>query len=180
MDIMTLIDVSGAFLLCESELMRVLGVRDVEQIKQTTKQEVIDVFMRYIHPSSPTRRKLSIHMDSQIKPTEDPVARAKTLMETLAGKSVVVPEEDWKQLLASQPSVEAVQTFARECIKASEVSEEDKTSLDALVSALAEPPRETTARVRESNVLIEDIIGWKASLQCSAAARPIEALEVKA
>jgi hypothetical protein len=73
-------------------------------------------FMRYIHPSSPTRRKLSIHMDSQIKPTEDPVARAKVLMETLAGKSVVVPEEEWQQLMASQPSVEAVQTFASECI----------------------------------------------------------------
>lgn len=136
--------------------------------------------MRYIHPSSPTRRKLSIHMDSQIKPTEDPVARAKALMESLAGKSVPVPEEEWQQLLTLQPSVEAVQAFARECIKASEVKEEEKTSLDALVSALAEPPRETTARVRESNLFIEDVVAWKASLQCSAAARPIEALEVKA
>lgn len=179
MGITTLIDVSRFFRL-EIELTCFAGVRDVEQIKQTTKQEIIDVFMRYIHPSSPTRRKLSIHMDSQVKPTEDPATRATALMESLVAKNVVVPEEPLKQLTASQPSVDAVQAFARECIKASEIKEEERTSLDVLVDALAEPPKETTARIRDSNVFIEDIVGWKASLQCSAAARPVEALEVEA
>jgi insulysin len=151
----------------------------VEQIKQTTKQEIINVFMRYIHPSSTTRRKLSIHMDSQVKPAEDPTTRAKKLMEALVGKDVVVPEDELKALLATNPDVPAVQAFARECITKSSVNE-DLPALDALVSALAEPSKETTATVRESNVFVEDIVGWKASLQASAAARPVEALVVKA
>jgi insulysin len=151
----------------------------VEQIKQTTKQEIINVFMRYIHPSSTTRRKLSIHMDSQVKPAEDLTARAKKLMEALVGKDVVVPEDELKALLATNPDVPAVQAFARECITKSSVNE-DLPALDALVSALAEPSKETTATVRESNVFVEDIVGWKASLQASAAARPVEALVVKA
>lgn len=41
------------------------GFRDAEQIKQINKQEIIDLFMKYIHPSSTTRSKLSLHMDSQ-------------------------------------------------------------------------------------------------------------------
>lgn len=152
----------------------------MEQIKQTTKQEVIDVFMRYIHPSSTTRRKLSIHMDSQVKPADDLMTRATKLMETLVAKDVVVNEEELKALLATKPEVSAVQAFAKECIAKSSTKEEDRPSLDALVDALAEPSKETTARVRESNVFVEDIVAWKASLQASAAARPVEALVVKA
>ncbi|KAI5449830.1 metalloprotease [Naganishia albida] len=40
-------------------------LRDIEQVKQISGQEVIDLFIKLIHPASVTRSKMSIHMDSQ-------------------------------------------------------------------------------------------------------------------
>ncbi|KAK1236433.1 metalloprotease [Marasmius sp. AFHP31] len=41
---------------------------DAEAIQGVTKEEVYDCFMKYVHPSSPTRAKLSVHMLSQKVP----------------------------------------------------------------------------------------------------------------
>jgi len=41
---------------------------DVAHLKPLTKEEMIDFFNHYIHPTSPTRAKLSIHMIAQASP----------------------------------------------------------------------------------------------------------------
>lgn len=41
---------------------------DVAHLKPVTKEEMIDFFNHYIHPTSPTRAKLSIHMIAQASP----------------------------------------------------------------------------------------------------------------
>jgi hypothetical protein len=51
-----------------------LGFRDAEEIKQISKEEVIELLTSYIHPSSAMRSKLSIRMESQVPvqaPKED-------------------------------------------------------------------------------------------------------------
>ncbi|KAJ9094236.1 hypothetical protein QFC21_006062 [Naganishia friedmannii] len=164
-------------------------VRDVEQIKSTTKQEIIDLFMTHIHPSSTTRAKLSIHMDSQAPPPADataafdPTTAATSLVEALAAKSVTLPEDKLTLLLESEPAPgpEEIRAFAREYLSAAtELPEEDRTSLEELIAAVGEadvdPKKVQEARVRSSNVVIEDIIAFKAGLLCSAAARPLEKL----
>ena len=165
-------------------------MRDVEQIKNTTKQEIIDLFMTHIHPSSPTRAKLSIHMDSQAPPPADatiafdPTTAATSLVEALAAKSVTLPEDKLTLLLESDPAPgpEEIRAFAREYVNAAttELSEADRTALEELIAAVGEadvdPKKVQEARVRSSNVVIEDIIAFKAGLLCSAAARPLEKL----
>jgi insulysin len=120
----------------------------VEQIKQTTKQEIIDLFMKHIHPSSATRSKLSIHMDSQAPPpakeSEDEVNKEATESKNDVEESVAEPSG------AAESSVEDV-----------------KASQDV-----------GAAKIRDSNVVIEDIIEWKAGLVCSPAARPLAKLIV--
>lgn len=41
---------------------------DVAHLNPLTKEEMIDFFNRYIHPTSPTRAKLSVHMIAQVSP----------------------------------------------------------------------------------------------------------------
>lgn len=152
-----------------------VGFRDVEQIKQTTKQEIIDIFMKHVHYSSKTRSKLSIHMDSQVPSTsKGPVQE---LMDALAAKHVPVSEDGVKEL-GDHPSTADVQAFARDClVAASEIPEKDRAELETAVAAFKAPE---AVALRETNVYIEDIVGWKASLKCSAAARPVERLVARA
>ena len=42
--------------------------RDVEYIKSLTKEKMIEFYNHYIHPTSPTRAKLSVHMIAQSSP----------------------------------------------------------------------------------------------------------------
>lgn len=121
----------------------------MEQIKQTTKQEIIDLFMKHIHPSSPTRSKLSIHMDSQAPP---PVA---------------------KEVAAE------VEKDATGAEKKAEASSSDTHAIaDSSISDAEAKQDAGEAKIRDSNVVIEDIIEWKAGLVCSPAARPVEKLIV--
>ncbi|KAL0571049.1 metalloprotease [Marasmius crinis-equi] len=43
---------------------------DAQAIQSVTKAEVVDCFMKYVHPSSPARAKLSVHMLSQKTPAK--------------------------------------------------------------------------------------------------------------
>lgn len=120
----------------------------MEQIKQTTKQEVIDLFMKHIHPSSPTRSKLSIHMDSQAPPA--------------ASKEVEKEGET-----EGEGEKDAPQEIATDDLAPAETVNEPRAEQNV-----------GQAKIRDSNIVIEDIIEWKAGLVCSPAARPLEKLIV--
>lgn len=126
-----------------------LGLRDIEQIKLISKQEIVDLFMRFIHPTSSTRSKMPIHMDSQ---ASLPASRG---CETTAGKNT-------RQV---QQSDEAV---------ASEISAPVGSS-DNDVKTIQD---DVEAKTRNRNVFIEDIVGWKAGLVCGPATQPVEKLIV--
>lgn len=125
-----------------------IGFRDVEEIKKTTKQGVIDLFMKHIHPSSPTRSKLSIHMDSQAAP----------------GMSREAEKEGEKE---GEGEEDTTQNVATDDLASAENVKEPKAELNV-----------AEAKIRDSNIVIEDIIEWKAGLVCSPAARPLEKLLV--
>lgn len=43
---------------------------DAAQIKQLTKPQMVEFFSHYIHPSSPARAKIAVHLNAQAKGEE--------------------------------------------------------------------------------------------------------------
>lgn len=53
--------------------------KDVAELRTVEKQSLVEFFDRYIHPSSPEYRKLSIHLQSQKKPPSQPTQPTHTV-----------------------------------------------------------------------------------------------------
>ena len=68
---------------------------------EISKQEILAHFMKHVHPSSPTRSKLSIHLRSQ-KPRAGHISRqAADAFETAARDAgLPVDEVEWRELYA--------------------------------------------------------------------------------
>lgn len=151
--------------------------KDAVELEKATKEEVVEIFMRHIHPSSETRRKLSIHLCSQVQgPKFDP-ASAMPIIQKLGEKGVPIPQEQVVQLMASNPGLEQVQGFAKQVLSQVPLSEADKTEILGMVAALG-VAEEKEVPIRAGNVFINDIVEWKAGLNLGAAARPRRELKV--
>lgn len=139
---------------------------------QTSKQEILDLFMAHIHPSSPLRKKLSVHLDSQYQGVKFDPQRAMPMIQAFLAKEIPVSQQKFFALMATQPGVSDVQAFARECLaEALALPQPDRTELQAMVDDLGGMVTvlgdELTAKVRETNVTITDIAAFKAGLDMS-------------
>lgn len=97
-------------------------------------------------------------------------------------KQVPVSQEDLGALLATAPGLSEIQKFARECLaQATHLSEEDKVALDKQVADLDTAKvavGEREAKLREENVIIDDIVHFKAGLRPSRAPVPVRKFAV--
>ncbi|PWZ00255.1 hypothetical protein BCV70DRAFT_206508 [Testicularia cyperi] len=91
---------------------------DVEAIDSVTKQQILDLFNRYIHPASTQRSKLSVHLCSTATPgARFSSAAVDALQAALASQpGVDVPAAAYDELRASNPSVEAVKDMASDAM----------------------------------------------------------------
>lgn len=93
-----------------SVLTAVLGWDDADLLDNITKDEVLALFMRSVHPASPTRAKLSVHLTSQkCSQGEDKVPDCVTVIEDpkvfkdgLAVASTPGPCIEWGDLTHSR------------------------------------------------------------------------------
>lgn len=100
--------------------------KDIEALRSISKEEVLSLFMKYIHPSSPTRAKLSVHIQSQVKQRLFTARAAEELKKRLeatlgvagAGTVPMPPAEAWEMLLKGQTSVDAVKEFVKDALAA--------------------------------------------------------------
>lgn len=89
-------------------------------------------------------------------------------------------------LMAAKPSLEAVQKFSRDAVTATEgLSEDVKKELETVISGLkgsdaSVAENDAKAKLRENNIVVEDIYAFKAGLIPSKAAMPLEPLTVAA
>jgi insulysin len=159
-----------------------IGFRDAEYTKSIPKQDIIDLFMSRIHYNSPIRKKLSIHMRSTYQGVKFDPARATPIIQAFTAKQVPVSQEDMGALLATLPGLPEIQKFARDCLaQATHLSEEDKVALDKQVADLdtaKAAPGEKEAKLREGNVVIDDIVQFKAGLRPSRAPVPVRKFSV--
>ena len=158
------------------------GFRDAEYTKNISKQDITDLFMSRIHYNSPIRKKLSIHMRSTYQGVKFDPARATPIIQAFMAKQVPVSQEDLGALLATAPGLSEIQKFARECLaQATHLSEEDKIALDKQVADLDTAKvavGEREAKLREENVIIDDIVHFKAGLRPSRAPVPVRKFAV--
>ncbi len=160
------------------------GDKDAEVLKAVTKDSVIHLFNKYIHPSSSTRSKISIHLQSQYTGVKFDANQAMPLVQSFITKGVPVSQESLQQLMATSPSLEVVQGFARQALEAAEgLSETDRKELEGGVAALGNAQvangDEQAVVLRDGNVIITDIESLKASLRPSKAAQPVIPLKVE-
>lgn len=90
---------------------------DVEAINKTTKAEVVELFLKYIHPSSATRSKLSVHLNSTASPSLRFSAKAVDALEqAVNAQGLPVPKEAFDALRTQQPAIETVKDMASEAM----------------------------------------------------------------
>ncbi|KAG8937301.1 Insulinase (Peptidase M16) [Tulasnella sp. 418] len=175
---------------------------DAELLKGITKQDVVDLFMTKMHPSSKTRSKLSIHMRSQAKgrstsPSSAPspnlrftVAASHSLLAILKDHGIVVDEPQYHDLSAAEPPLGAVKSFWEghfNMLNAKPRSDKEWLSKENGEAILKEIDRiaatnsdesttggETEGKLGDDVVFIRDIAPFKAGLRIGKAATPVE------
>lgn len=109
-------------------------------------------------------------------------ARATPIIQAFMAKQVPVSQEDLGALLATSPGLPEIQKFARDClVQATHLSEEEKTTLDKQIADLDTAKvavGEREAKLRKENVVIDDIVHFKAGLRPSRAPVPLRKFSV--
>ncbi len=157
------------------------GDKDAAVLAKVSKQDIIDFFMRYVHPSSSTRRKLSIHLTSSYKGAKLDQNKAQALVMAFKMKNVTTSDSEMMALMGSSPSLQDIQAYGKKCLAATkDLSEMDRAALEKQVQDLGESAGESEdVKVRSSNVVVKDIVRWKAELIPSKAATPLMDFEVE-
>lgn len=154
------------------------GSKEAAILKQTSKAEVTELFMKYIHPSSTSRKKLSVHLDSQYQGVKFDPQRAMPMIQAFLMKDIPVSQQKFFALMATQPGLPEIQGFARECLtEATTLSQTDRVDLEAMVTALggmvSAEGEDGAAKVRDTNKVITDIRVFKFSLELSSLPRTL-------
>ncbi|CAE6451275.1 unnamed protein product [Rhizoctonia solani] len=147
---------------------------DAKHIRLLTKQDIELFFDTYVHHESATRRKLSVHLVSQKQtPAKFSVAASEVLLEVLKQENVPVEEDQYRQLSAAEPPLDAVIQFWTKHL-------ENHISSSAILSRIPEISAQHPAagiteesNLPESVVRIDDIATFKARMTVSKAPIPV-------
>lgn len=131
--------------------------------------------MNHLNPSSPTRKKLSVHLNSQYQGVKFDPQRAMPLIQAFFMKGIPVSQEKLMVIMMTQPGVSDIQSFARACLAdALFLSPQDRTALEGMVDDLGSmiaDGEDDGAALREMNESISDIAAFKAGLELSPPVR---------
>lgn len=152
----------------------ITGEVDAANIRQLKLQDMITFYSDLVHHSSPSRRKLSVHLTSQRKtPAKFSVEASEALLKVLKEENVPVEEEQYRQLSAAQPPLEAVLEF---WTKQLESHESSASILAQIPDIAAQYPVEGTTvdpGFPEGATRIENVATFKARMTASKAPTPI-------
>jgi len=156
---------------------------ECETLRTITKDEVLSLFMSHIHPSSPTRSKLSAHFCSQVGPSPRmSLAASAELLKHLKAAGIPVQEVPFNAAAAMQSSVTVNQNYWTAFFE-KDMPEFDKgvaAHLIALMPKLAkmypheEPGSAGPVKLPGDTIFIDNIAEFKSTLPLSKAAFPVE------
>ncbi|KDN45284.1 hypothetical protein K437DRAFT_256623 [Tilletiaria anomala UBC 951] len=149
---------------------------DVAALRELTKQDIVDFFMRYIHHSSVTRSKLTVNLRSQVKPTLLSAVAVDALMPELL--KFGAEEGDVEALKAQALSVESVTEYVRETIGA-----DNAPLVEQVCAKVAELAKQHPAHSQQVVIpsapgvktqVVDDAVLLKSNLAPSKAAVPVK------
>ncbi|KAI3619291.1 a-pheromone processing metallopeptidase ste23 [Moniliophthora roreri] len=144
---------------------------DAEQLKDVTKDEVMKCFMEYVHPSSQTRAKLSVHLHAKKSPPKKVSAIAaaafgRLVQDANLGLNGVAPNGT---LMDDTPTVDDFRAYWDDMFKIA--GKEDITSslLEAIPELVERYPLEGEGRDNpiDGATYIEDPLSFRKSLKKS-------------
>jgi insulysin len=152
----------------------VVGEHDASLMDEISKDEVIELFMRSIHPSSKKRAKLSVHMVSQKdKPPKISLQAAQTFNALVEEASPGFEgPTGWRKTLGEPPfDVSALEQF---WVQALGDSPGKRALLDAIPGLLKDFPVPGEEEYNLENVVyITDPAAFRASLKVSDDRTPV-------
>ena len=158
-------------------LKRPTGVEDSEYLRTVTKQDVLSLFHARVHPSSKTRSKLSIHLQSQ-KPPAKHVSReaADAFAEVVQEHDIDIEDVDWSTALYAdgEPTETQFSVFWKEALVGAPVEKSDKL-FAALPHLLEHFPAQKDAQgsLPEDVIHIKDIVEFRSSPKVSEYPKPL-------
>jgi len=152
---------------------------DAEYLKTVSKQDVLSLFLTRVHPSSKTRSKLSIHVQSQ-KPRSKHVSRsaADAFAQAVQEHGIQIESIDWNASLYAdgEPTETQFSAFWKDALfKApTETSGEVFTGLPQLLEQFP-AQKDAQGSLSEDVIHIKDIGAFRKSLTVSEYPRPLVA-----
>ncbi|EGO21183.1 hypothetical protein SERLADRAFT_363280 [Serpula lacrymans var. lacrymans S7.9] len=111
---------------------------DTAFLKNVTKDEVLDLFMRQVHPSSTTRSKLSVHLRSSMQERVSPTA-AGAFESLVKDAKLAVKKIAWKQAFGDElPVVAEFRKYWEKVFTEANVDSAESTALFEKLPALVE------------------------------------------
>ncbi|KAF9495865.1 hypothetical protein BDN71DRAFT_1447054 [Pleurotus eryngii] len=148
---------------------------DAKLLQEVTKKDVLTLFLTHVHPSSPSRAKLSVHMRSQ-KPRPPKISHAAAqAFEVLAQSTGVLPEDaqSWKDTLGKEDAPISSADFTKHWVEvfgkiSAPLSQEKIQEFVTQMQALAKKypvEGEDEDQPRPGVIYFEDASSFKSSLQ---------------
>ncbi|QIX01481.1 hypothetical protein AMS68_006998 [Peltaster fructicola] len=181
-----------------------LVYRDAENVEQLNKDDILNFYQQYIHPSSSTRAKAAVHLVAQASTADiaaklDPQEQAQkltaTLGEALGQMGLPVDTAALSERLGKvdvhagdvDDIVKALTGYIGETAQLAEaqlaqIAEQGKLLLTQILPSLGiqaakdEHATDTVAVESTPAVAIEDVKAWKATMPVSAGATPVKHL----
>jgi insulysin len=159
--------------------LSLIADNDAKELRNVTKQDVLDLFLARVHPSASKRSKLSVHVRSQKpRPIKISTAAAQAFESDVRVAGVVVLNEGWSEELGSdQPPVTDFVKYWQGVLETSGLTPEAMKDLLMKIPPLMEKyptEGEDDDAVRKGATYIEDVKAFKATLTVSEVPKPLE------
>ena len=153
------------------------GTEDADFLGAVSKQDILSLFLTRVHPSSKTRSKLSIHIQSQ-KPQPKHVshAAAYAFVQIAHEQGFNLEGVDWNSSLYADGEASEIQftTFWKNTLTEGPAGAVEK--IFAALPHLTErfpAERDATGSLKEDVIHIKDVPAFRKSLQVSEPPKPL-------
>jgi len=155
-------------------------IEDAEFLKTINKQDVLSLFLSRVHPSSKTRSKLSIHIQSRKpRPKHSSRAAANAFAVVVQENGIQAEEDDWSSSLFAdgEPTEVQFSSYWKNVFAADAPEGTSDRVLAALPHLLEHFPAEKDAQgsLAKDVTHIDDIQAFKKSLKVSEYPKPLVA-----
>ena len=153
------------------------GTEDIEHLTTVSKDDVLSLFLTRVHPSSKTRSKLSIHVQSQ-KPQSKHVSReaADAFAQAVQEHGAQIEDIDWNASLYAdgEPTETQFSAFWKGALVEAPAETSDKV-FAALPHLMEQFPaaKDAQGSLSEDVIHIEDIAAFRKSLKVSEYPKPL-------